>query len=685
MGEVWLAEDPRLQRQVALKVLPLRRRDDQEFLVRFEREARAAAALHHPHILPVHDYGQQQQPDEQTVTYLVLSYVSGGSLADRLHAVARGQGVITWDAALTYLFQAAEAIDYAHTHGIIHRDIKPANLLLREDNWLLLTDFGIARILTDVDSFTMTGSFLGTPTYMAPEQAQGRAGPASDLYSLAIITYQLFTGHVPFQTDNPYALTFQHAFATAPAPSIYNPALPAGFEAALLRGMAKDPTRRPLTAVAFVTSLQQALHIQHPPTQIEQAPVARHGTAEPGSRQTRRGVLIGAGVGALLVAGATAAYALRPLAHRGPQTLAVPPSSSHTAASATTAPPLAITAVFSKAVARLVWSPTASLLLAVSQDTANLGNGVCRLWKLSTTGLPAPPAQLAVQNFNNAGDGLLPAWSPDGSKIALANAGLTSAVGAEVLFYRSDLSAPVSGLAETAVSLSRQANFCGVSWLSPTTLVTLEVGPAISDLILKTWDIQHLSSAPLAVPVYQDPGLALITLTPPNALAVSVNGTIALGFTAGLQAGTITSVDRQARWRALSPVLPLPGSVGVIGWSAAGHYLAAASGASSSGHTLGLWDVTEQYRAVQPALDFSQLSSVPVCFAWGPASQERILAVGGLGGQIGLWSVGERASPLRLFPATAAGSVVSMAWSSDGQWLAAGYDDAAASILIWRL
>jgi serine/threonine protein kinase len=102
MGEVWLAGDPRLQRQVAIKVLPLRKRDVQEFLVRFEREARAAAALHHPHILPVHDYGQQQMPDDQTVTYLVVSYVSGGSLEDRLKRVASGQGTLTQDEALSH-------------------------------------------------------------------------------------------------------------------------------------------------------------------------------------------------------------------------------------------------------------------------------------------------------------------------------------------------------------------------------------------------------------------------------------------------------------------------------------------------------------------------------------------------------------------------------------------------------
>src|SRR5581483_11587516 len=108
MGEVWLAEDPHLLRQVALKVLPLRKRDDEEFLQRFEREARAAAALHHPHILPVHDFGQQQMSGDQTITYLVMSYVAGGSVEDRLKAFSHGQGTLTQDLAMLYLFQVAE-------------------------------------------------------------------------------------------------------------------------------------------------------------------------------------------------------------------------------------------------------------------------------------------------------------------------------------------------------------------------------------------------------------------------------------------------------------------------------------------------------------------------------------------------------------------------------------------------
>src|SRR5215469_5526879 len=189
MGEVWLSEDPRLRRQVAIKTLPPHNQDDQEFSARFEREAQAAATLNHPHILPVHDYGEHRLPNGQTITYIVMPYVEGGSLADRLNTLATNQEGMAQDEALNYLTQAAAAIDYAHSQGVIHRDVKPANMLLRPDKWLMLADFGIARILSNADKLTQTGVGIGTPEYMAPEQAQGRAVEASDSYSLGVIAY----------------------------------------------------------------------------------------------------------------------------------------------------------------------------------------------------------------------------------------------------------------------------------------------------------------------------------------------------------------------------------------------------------------------------------------------------------------------------------------------------------------
>src|ERR1051326_4716060 len=142
MGEVWLAEDPMLHRQIAVKILLLRGQDDQQAPLRFAREARAIAALHHPHILPIHDYGKQEQPGGKAITYIVMPYVVGGSLAHRIAALT--SGTMPQPEAISYLAQAAEAIDYAHLHGIIHRDVKPENLLLRDGTWLLLADFGLA-------------------------------------------------------------------------------------------------------------------------------------------------------------------------------------------------------------------------------------------------------------------------------------------------------------------------------------------------------------------------------------------------------------------------------------------------------------------------------------------------------------------------------------------------------------
>lgn len=187
MGEVWLGEDPRLHRQVAIKTLPLRSQNDQEFLRRFEREARAAATLNHPHILPVHDYGEQALSNGQSITYIVMPYVSGGTLAERLMMLTTNNRLMPADEAVNYLSQAAQAIDYAHGQHVLHRDIKPSNMLLRSDGWLLLADFGIARILSDETHLTQMGVGIGTPEYMAPEQAQGKAEAASDNYSLAVI------------------------------------------------------------------------------------------------------------------------------------------------------------------------------------------------------------------------------------------------------------------------------------------------------------------------------------------------------------------------------------------------------------------------------------------------------------------------------------------------------------------
>jgi serine/threonine protein kinase len=201
MGEAWLAEDTKLLRQVAIKLLPTVFTTDRGYLNDFAREARAAAALEHPHILPVHDFGEQQIAGDEIVIYLVTPYMSDGSLRDR---IVNTQGPLPADEATGYLRQAAQAIDYAHSQQVLHRDIKPANMLL-EQAWLFLADFGIAKLLTSTTQRSRTYAGSGTPEYMAPKQARGKAEPASDRYSFAITAYQLFTGRVPFKGETPYS------------------------------------------------------------------------------------------------------------------------------------------------------------------------------------------------------------------------------------------------------------------------------------------------------------------------------------------------------------------------------------------------------------------------------------------------------------------------------------------------
>jgi serine/threonine protein kinase/WD40 repeat protein len=273
MGEVWLATDEQIQRDVAIKLLPVVRANNQNYLRLFEYEARAAASLEHPNILPVHDFGEQTRENGELTTYLVMPYITGGTLRERMR-----QRQLSVQEALNYIKQAAQAIDYAHSRQVLHRDIKPANMLL-DHSWLLLTDFGLAKLQSSTTYHTQTNAGAGTPVYMAPEQAQGHAEAASDQYSLVVIAYQLFCGQLPFQGQTSFDILVKQIHETPPAPRTINENIPQEVEDTLLRGLAKEPAQRFANCSEFAETLAQgwsrAIQTDFDPEATELAPWSR--------------------------------------------------------------------------------------------------------------------------------------------------------------------------------------------------------------------------------------------------------------------------------------------------------------------------------------------------------------------------------------------------------------------------
>jgi eukaryotic-like serine/threonine-protein kinase len=258
MGDIYLATDEVLGREVAVKVLSGRYAADDGIRERFKREALAAARLSgEPGTVTIFDVGEWEERP-----FIVMEHLAGGSLEDRL----RHTGAQPPPHALAWLEQAAGALDAAHRHGIVHRDVKPANLLLNERGEVKVADFGIASA-AGMDSLTLTGTVLGTSGYLSPEQAQGeRAAPASDLYALAVVAYELLSGHRPFESDSPTAEAAAHV--TAPVPSIAARCqnLPPELDPVFQRALAKNPRHRYPSARELVAELRGALSRSAGPT-----------------------------------------------------------------------------------------------------------------------------------------------------------------------------------------------------------------------------------------------------------------------------------------------------------------------------------------------------------------------------------------------------------------------------------
>lgn len=251
MAIVYRAYQPSLNRHVAIKVLPPQLSFDQEFVERFQREAKAAARLRHPNIVVIHDVGH-----EDGIYYIVMEYLEGRTLKQLIEQ----EGPLSTQRASRILDQVADALDYAHQQGLVHRDVKPANIFVGQGDQVTLTDFGIAKAASDAEQLTRTGVLMGTPEYMAPEQAEsGSVDPRTDLYSLGIVLYQMLVGRVPFRGTTPHATL--HAV-------IYEPPLPPRqikgeispqVEAVILKAIAKQPDQRFQSGAELAGALRAAL------------------------------------------------------------------------------------------------------------------------------------------------------------------------------------------------------------------------------------------------------------------------------------------------------------------------------------------------------------------------------------------------------------------------------------------
>src|SRR3954471_15117717 len=270
MANVYLAEDQELGRRVAIKILNDRHANDEQFVERFRREAKNAAALSHPNIVSIYDRGEAEGS-----YYIAMEYLDGRSLKELI--VSRGPAPIT--VSVEYARQILQALRFAHRHGIVHRDIKPHNVLVDAEGRVKVTDFGIARAGTS--QMTEAGSIVGTAQYLSPEQARGTSvDQRSDVYSLGIVLYELLTGTVPFTGDTPVEIAMKHLSTIAEPPSTRRHDIPRDLDLIVMRALAKDPNDRYQSAEEMDADLERFMRgsavspvTEESATQIMRVPV----------------------------------------------------------------------------------------------------------------------------------------------------------------------------------------------------------------------------------------------------------------------------------------------------------------------------------------------------------------------------------------------------------------------------
>jgi len=325
MGAVFLAHDLTLEREVAIKVLPPDISMDEHIVKRFQQEAKTAAKLDHTNIIPIY-----RVESEGGLNYFVMKYIAGTSLEDVLDQ----KQPLTIDYIQRVLWEAACALGHAHQRGVVHRDVKPANIMFDHDGRVMLTDFGISKALQAASGFTGTGMIIGTPHYMAPEQAKGATVDGrADQYSLAVVGYRMITAELPYTGDSVHTILYKHIFEEVPRASAKRSDTPEFLVAAISRALSKEPDQRFPTMEEFATGVWPEQPVAAPkaghkgqrrpppprtaaaaaaaadaPTEMTNAPttpIPRAGLKIPApKKQKKSGIGIGMVVGAIVVAAA---------------------------------------------------------------------------------------------------------------------------------------------------------------------------------------------------------------------------------------------------------------------------------------------------------------------------------------------------------------------------------------------
>src|SRR5437867_334556 len=315
MGAVFLAHDLTLERDVAIKLLPPDVAQDDQIVRRFQQEAKTAAKLDHPNIIPIY-----RVESEGGLNYFVMKYISGTSLEDLLDK----KEPLPVPEIQRILWEAACALGHAHQRGVVHRDVKPANIMFDHDGRVMLTDFGISKALQAATGLTATGMIIGTPHYMAPEQGKGAlVDGRADQYSLGVVGYRMITAELPFSGDSVHTIIYKHIYEEPPLASTKRPGIPASLTVAISRALVKEPDQRFPTMEDFATAVWPEQPVASPgksrtaarprprpratadaPTEITGAP-----TTPLAARRRSRApaviglVVVGAGVGAYLMLG----------------------------------------------------------------------------------------------------------------------------------------------------------------------------------------------------------------------------------------------------------------------------------------------------------------------------------------------------------------------------------------------